>query len=105
METVAVADLPAHRTGGAKWAALVAGVGFLTMALLGPVGGAVADRVGPAGLLIRTTALQAVLGGALSIAAATGHASPSVVVLIVFVDTSTQPPNSHWSGWPEGGNV
>ncbi|MDQ4088777.1 MAG: MFS transporter [Actinomycetota bacterium] len=85
METVAVADLTAHQTGGATWAALVAGAGFLPMALLGPVGGAMADRVGPARLLIRTTVLQALLGGALSIAAVSGHASPSVVILIVFV--------------------
>src|SRR5690606_37542806 len=58
METVAVGDLVADRTGQAGWTALVAAAGFLPMGLLGPVGGALADRLDRRRMLITMSALQ-----------------------------------------------
>src|SRR3954471_5674382 len=59
METVAVGDLVAGRTGEAGWTALVAAAAFLPMGLLGPIGGAIADRVDRRRFMVVTTSLQA----------------------------------------------
>ncbi|CAN5627520.1 N/A [soil metagenome] len=84
METVAVGDLVADRTGQASWTALVAAAGFLPMGLLGPIGGAVADRLDRRKLVMTMTALQMVFAAGLVVASATGHASPPVVAVLVF---------------------
>ncbi len=85
METVAVGDLVAGRTGQASWTALVAAAGFLPMGLLGPIGGAFADRWDRRLMLIAMTATQMVCAVALTLLAATGHASPPAVAVVVFV--------------------
>ena len=64
METVAVGILVTEITGQAVWAALVAAAGFVPNALLGPLGGALADRVPRRRLLLATTAVQTILAGA-----------------------------------------
>jgi len=84
METVAVGDLVANRTGQASWTALVAAAGFLPMGLLGPIGGAVADRLDRRRLVVAMTALQMAFAAGLTLLAATGHASPPAVALMVF---------------------
>ncbi len=85
METVAVGDLVAHRTGKAGWTALVAAAGFLPMGLLGPIGGAVADRLDRRRLVITMTLMQMLCAAALTLLSITGHASPGAVALVVFV--------------------
>lgn len=85
METVAVGDLVANRTGEAGWTALVAAAGFLPMGLMGPIGGAIADHVDRRRFVFLTTLLQALCGAALAVASATDNASPGVVAAIVFV--------------------
>lgn len=85
METVAVGDLVASRTGEAGWTAIVAAAGFLPMGLLGPVGGAIADRVDRRRLMVVTTLLQTAIAATLTFLSATGHASPRVVVVVVFI--------------------
>ena len=85
METVAVGDLVANRTGEAGWTAVVAAAGFLPMGLMGPIGGAIADHVDRRRFVFVTTFLQALCGAALAIASATDNASPGVVAAIVFV--------------------
>lgn len=85
METVAVGDLVADRTGQAGWTALVAAAGFLPMGLLGPVGGAMADRLDRRRMLIWMTLLQMVCAAALTALSFTGHVSPGAVALVVFV--------------------
>ncbi|WP_421117855.1 MFS transporter [Aquihabitans daechungensis] len=85
METVAVGDLVADRTGQAGWTALVAAAGFLPMGLLGPIGGAFADRWDRRVMLIAMTATQMVCAVALTVLAFTGHASPPAVAVVVFV--------------------
>ncbi|QXC59505.1 MFS transporter [Aquihabitans sp. G128] len=84
METVAVGDLVAHDTGQAGWTALVAAAGFLPMGLLGPIGGAVADRFDRRRLVIAMNGLQMVFAALLTLLAATGHTSPAMVALAVF---------------------
>jgi len=84
METVAVGDLVAHRTGQAGWTALVAAAGFLPMGLMGPIGGAIADHVDRRRFMFVTTLLQTVCAALLAVEAATDHASPGAVVFVVF---------------------
>ncbi|MCU1381082.1 MAG: arabinose efflux permease family protein [Acidimicrobiales bacterium] len=85
METVAVGDLVAVRTGEAGWTALVAAAGFLPLGLMGPIGGAIADRIDRRRFMLVTTALQAACAAALTLLSATGHASPVAVAAVVFV--------------------
>lgn len=85
METVAVGDLVASSTGKAGWTGLVAAAGFLPMGLMGPIGGAIADRVDRRQFMFVTTLLHAVCAAALTLLAATGNASPGAVAAVVFV--------------------
>src|SRR4051794_29207793 len=85
METVAVGDLVVNRTGQAGWTAFVAAAGFLPMGLMGPIGGAFADRLDRRKLLVAMTAAQMACAGALTLLSLTGHISPPVLALVVFV--------------------
>jgi MFS family permease len=85
METVAVGDLVASRTGEAGWTALVTAAGFLPMGLMGPIGGAIADRVDRRRFFFVTTLLQSACATTLTLLAAAGAASPGVVAVVVFV--------------------
>jgi MFS family permease len=85
METVAVGDLVAQRTGQAGWTAFVAAAGFLPMGLMGPIGGAFADRLDRRKLLVAMTALQMACAVVLTLMSFTGHVSPGGVAIVVFV--------------------
>jgi MFS family permease len=85
METVAVGILVTKATGQVSWTGLVAAAGFVPMALLGPVGGALADRVPRRPLLITMSTVQATFAGVLTLLAAIGAAEPWAVTLIVFI--------------------
>jgi MFS family permease len=85
METVAVGSLVASSTGKAGWTGFVAAAGFLPMGLLGPVGGAFADRFDRRTMLIAMTAAQMVCAVGLTVLSATGHATPLAVALLVFL--------------------
>jgi MFS family permease len=84
METVAVGILVTEVTGQAAWAGLVAAAGFLPNGLIGPIGGALADRIPRRTLVLGTTAAQTVLAGALTALAALDAAEPWAVTLIVL---------------------
>jgi MFS family permease len=90
METVGVGILVTEATGEALWTGLVAAAGFVPSAVLGPVGGALADRVPRRRLLLITTAIQTVLAGALTVLAASGEPGPGIVTLIVLAAGCTQ---------------
>jgi MFS family permease len=62
----------------------VAAAGFVPGAVLGPVGGALADRLPRKALLLTTTSVQTALATLLAFLAATGNPSPQVVTLIVL---------------------
>ena len=85
METVAVGDLVAKQTGEAGWVGLVAAAAFLPMGLMGPIGGAIADRVDRRKFVFITTLLHAGAAGALTLLSATGNTSPWAVAVVVFV--------------------
>lgn len=85
METVAVGSLVAGTTGKAGWTSLVAAAGFLPMGLLGPVGGAFADRFDRRKMLLVMTAAQMVCAVGLTLLAATDHATPAAVAFLVFI--------------------
>jgi MFS family permease len=84
MEAVAVGILVTEVTGQAFWAGLVAAAGFVPNALLGPLGGALADRVPRRLLLLVTTAAQAALALGLTALAALDATEPWAVTLIVL---------------------
>ncbi len=84
MESVAVGILVTNATGEATWTGLVAVAGFVPVAVLSPVGGALADRVPRRHLLIVTSSIQTVLASVLTLLAATGRPGPGIVTLIVF---------------------
>jgi MFS family permease len=84
METVAVGVLVTSSTGQAGWAGLVAAAGFVPSAVLGPFGGALADRLPRRKLLLATTAVQTALAGLLTMLTAADAANPGLVTLIVL---------------------
>jgi MFS family permease len=84
METVAVGILVTEATDQAGWAGLVAAAGFAPGAVLGPIGGAMADRFARKRILILTTSVQTLLAAALFALALRGDPSPGLVTLIVF---------------------
>ncbi len=84
METVAVGIYVTQATHNSAWTGLVAAAGFAPGAILGPVGGALADRIPRKRLLLTTTSVQTVLATLLAVLAATGSPSPGLVTLIVF---------------------
>ncbi len=85
METVAVGILVQTSTNKATWSGLVLAAGFAPNGLLGPIGGALADRVPRRLLLLTTTSVQTALAGTLAALAAFGKPAPGIVVLIVFL--------------------
>ena len=66
METVAVGVLVTSQTGQAGWAGLVAAAGFVPNALLGALGGALADRVPRRRLLLGSVSVQTALAACAS---------------------------------------
>ena len=84
METVGVGILVTSQTGRAAWAGIVAAAAFIPNALLGPLGGALADRLPRRRLLLTTTSVQTALASTLAALAAVGAGRPGAVTLIVF---------------------
>jgi MFS family permease len=84
MESVGVGILVTEATGDAIWTGLAAAAGFVPVAVLAPVGGALADRMPRRQLLIVTSSIQTALATALTVLAAAGDPGPGIVVLIVF---------------------
>jgi MFS family permease len=84
METIAVGILVADLTKQAFWPGLVAAAAFVPNGLVGPFGGALADRLPRRTLLIGATIVQAALAGLLTLLAAGDVIHPWSVTLIVF---------------------
>jgi MFS family permease len=85
METIAVGVLVTTQTGQAGWAGLVAAAAFVPNALLGPLGGALADRIPRRRLLLGSVTIQTALAAVLTILAATDTAQPWNVTVIVLL--------------------
>jgi MFS family permease len=84
METVGVGILLQSTTHRATWSGLALAAGFAPMGLLGPVGGALADRMSRRVLLLTTTSIQTVLAALLAALAAWGQPGPVAVIVILF---------------------
>jgi len=84
METIGVGILVTTTTGQASWTGVVAAAGFVPNAVLGPFGGALADRLHRRTLLAVTTTVQLLLAGVLTLLAASGTPGPLLVTMIVL---------------------
>ena len=84
METVAIGIYVTDTTGRSTWTGIVAAAGFVPTAILGPVGGALADRLPRKRILLTTTLVQTTLAGLLTALAIAGEPAPVTVTLIVF---------------------
>jgi predicted MFS family arabinose efflux permease len=84
METVAAGILVTETTGQAGWTGLIAVAGFLPTAVIGPFGGALADRIERRRLLIGTNAGAMLLAALLALVAAHGTPAPGTIALILF---------------------
>lgn len=71
-------------THRATWSGLALAAGFAPSGVLGPVGGALADRMSRRVLLVTTTSVQTALAGTLAALTAWGRPGPLAVILIVF---------------------
>jgi MFS family permease len=86
METVAVGALVYKATGQAVWTTLVAAATFLPVGVLGPVGGALADRMDRRTFIMAANGFEACVAAALAVLAVTHHASPAAVISLVFLE-------------------
>jgi MFS family permease len=86
METVALGRYVQERTGEAKWAGLVAAAGFLPTAVVGLLGGALADRVSRQKLIISASLLQAAVASVLTWMVASGRATPGWIAVLALVN-------------------
>jgi len=88
METVALGRYVQETTGEAKWAGLVAAAGFVPTALVGLLGGALADRVRRQYLIITASLASALIAGVLTWLVATGRATPGWIAVLALLNGS-----------------
>ena len=62
----------------------MAAAGFVPNAVVGPLGGALADRLPRRMLLLATTSVQTLFAAILTVLVATHHATPALVTLVVL---------------------
>jgi MFS family permease len=84
MEAVALGIYVTKLTHQAAWTGTVAAAAFLPIAIVGPLGGALADRIERKSLLITTNLLQTGLAGVLTLLFWLGHPSAPIVTLIAL---------------------
>jgi MFS family permease len=79
METVAIGVYVTQATGQAAWTGTVAALTYAPTVLLGPFGGALADRFDRRRFLVAVTLFQTALAAALTLLAATDRLSVGAV--------------------------
>jgi MFS family permease len=85
METVAIGVYVTQATGQAAWTGTVAALTYVPTVLLGPFGGALADRFDRRRFLVAVTLFQALLAALLTVLAATDRLSVAAVATIVLL--------------------
>jgi MFS family permease len=85
METVAIGVYVTQATGQAAWTGTVAALTYVPTVLLGPFGGALADRFDRRRFLVTVTLFQVALAGTLTLLAASGRLSVPAVATIVLL--------------------
>ncbi|MGQ0823880.1 MAG: MFS transporter [Actinomycetota bacterium] len=86
MQAVAIGVYVTDATGQAAWTGAVAAAGFVPIALLAPLGGALADRMHRRTLLATTSLVQLLLAALLTALFVAGDPSAPILTLIVFCD-------------------
>lgn len=84
METIAIGVYVTDTTGKAAWTGAVAAAGFVPTAVLGPIGGALADRLERRRILLITTFVQTFFAGTLATLFVIGRPSAPTVTAIVL---------------------
>ena len=79
METTALSYYVADTAKKAAWSGVVAAAGFIPTAILGPVGGALADRWPRRKILIATNAASVVIASGVAWLVHSGHATPQAL--------------------------
>jgi MFS family permease len=85
METVAIGVYVTQATGQAAWTGTVAALTYVPTVLLGPFGGALADRFDRRRFLVAVTLFQTLLAAVLTALAATDRLSVAAVATIVLL--------------------
>jgi MFS family permease len=85
METVAIGVYVTQATGQAAWTGTVAALTYVPTVLLGPFGGALADRFDRRRFLVGVTLFQTLLAALLTVLAATDRLSVAAVATIVLL--------------------
>jgi MFS family permease len=85
METVAIGVYVTQATGQAAWTGTVAALTYVPTVLLGPFGGALADRFDRRRFLVGVTLFQMLLATVLTLLAATDRLSVAAVATIVLL--------------------
>src|SRR6202140_2979641 len=86
MQAAGLGYYTVHLTKSAGWGAAVAAAEFAPAALLGPIGGAIADRYPRRVIFLMATLVQAVLAGALALAMAAGTPGAPVIALYALAN-------------------
>jgi MFS family permease len=89
METVAVGVYVTQTTGRSGWTGTIAALAYAPTVLIGPLGGALADRFDRRRFLATLTLVQTLLAGLLALLAASGHLSVAAVAAIVLLEGAT----------------
>ena len=82
METTALSFYVADTAKKVAWSGVVAAAGFIPTAILGPVGGALADRWPRRKILAATNTVSAIIATGVAALVATDHASPPVLAVL-----------------------
>jgi MFS family permease len=85
METVALGYYVADQTRLAVWSAVIAAAGFVPIAVIGPIGGALADRRSRKVILLVTMSAQALVATAITVLVAVDSAGPAVIALLTLL--------------------
>ena len=86
MQAAGLGYYTVHLTNSAGWGAAVAAAEFAPTALLGPIGGAIADRYSRRTIFLVATLAQAILAGALTVAMVSGRPGAPVIALYALAN-------------------
>ena len=86
MQATALSYYTAHLTGSAAWTALVAAGEFAPTAILGPIGGALADRYSRKTIFMSVTAVQGIFAALLTWIMATSTPGAPVIALYALAN-------------------
>ena len=84
METVALGYYVADQTRLAVWSAVIAAAGFVPIAVIGPIGGALADRRSRKTILLLALTAQTLIAGVLTALVAAEAAGPATIAVLTL---------------------